>query len=204
MPKVVIDTSNVPDSDFEPYSGPIPEPGLYKAVLKKAWWTKSSNNKPMLKMIFELNTTNPEKKKYNGYPVWHNITNEKSTAWKMKELFAALGTGPKSGIDFDDQGVVSRIGIAKVGVTEVLINGKHDRYNGQDKLAINTLAPVPGHEWNEENAEESFDDGEATSYEESAAIAAKTAAAAESNGSVGGTASMSGEEFAGDSDEVPF
>jgi hypothetical protein len=203
MPKVIIDTTNVPDSDFKAYDGPTPPPGQYRATLKKAWWTKSSNNKPMLKMIFELQTTHPEKKKFNGYPIWHNITNEQSTAWKMKELFVALATGSKSGIDFDEKGTVTRIGRAIPGKAEVLLIGKFDRYNGQDRLAIDRLAPLPGATSGDDEFEENFDDGEATSYEDSAAmaVAASTAASADSDISE----SEAGEEPAqGSSDDPPF
>jgi hypothetical protein len=201
MPKVVVDTTNVPDSDFKSYDGPVPPAGQYRAILKKAWWTKSQGGKPMLKMIFELNTTHAEKKVYNGYPVWHNITNEQSTAWKMKELFVALGTGPKSGIDFDEKGNVTKIGRATPGKTEVLLKGKAGKYQGQDKLEIDTLAPLPGVVY-DDDTEENFDDGEATSYEESAAMA--NVAATNANAETDISETDAGDVATGPDDDPPF
>jgi hypothetical protein len=117
----------------------------------------------MLKVLFELQTDNEKKKQFNGYVIWHNITNEASTAWKMKELFKALGTGLKSGIDFDEQGIVTRIGSAVPGKTELLVKGKYGTYQGQAKLEVDTLSPLP----NRQTEEYAGDmDEEATSYEE--------------------------------------
>lgn len=144
MPKVIVDTTNVPDSDRQTYEGPIPPAGLYKARFKKAWWTKTNDkSKTMLKLLFILQTENAAKKQYNGYPVWHNITYEASTAWKMKELFTALRSGAKSGIEFDDKGVVTRIGRVVPDKVDVLIHGIAGMYKGKAKLEIDTLAPVP-------------------------------------------------------------
>jgi hypothetical protein len=201
MPKVVVDTTNAPTSDFQAYDGPVPPAGQYRATFKKAWWTKSQGGKPMLKMIFELNTTHAEKKVYNGYPIWHNITNEPSTAWKMQELFVALGTGKKSAIDFDEKGTVTRIGRAIPGKTEVLLKGKAGRYNGVDKLEIDTLAPLPGVVYDADE-EENFDDGEATPYEESAAMANVAATNASADTDI--AESDAGDVPSGSNDEPPF
>ena len=45
MPKVIDDVSNVPDSDYQKYTGPVPPKGLYKAIWQKAWWTKTNDGK---------------------------------------------------------------------------------------------------------------------------------------------------------------
>src|SRR5262245_1538472 len=163
MPKVIVDTSNVPDSDRVSYDGPVPQPGLYKAVFKKGWWTTTNDkSKTMLKVLLVLETDNAQKKAFNGYPVWHNVTYEASTMWKMKELFTALKAGAKAAIDYDDKGVVTRIGRAQPGKTYLLIHGKQGVYKGQQKWEVDTLAPIPAAEGEDEFQEEFIDEGEAT------------------------------------------
>lgn len=164
MPKVIIDTSNAPDSgNFEPYAGPIPPAGLYKAIWKRGWWTKSSTGKPMLKMLFILESSKESVTQFNGCPTFHNITNESSTAWKMKELFTALGTGPKSAIDFDEKGSVTRIGSARPGKTYLLINSSVELYQGKQRMGVKNLAPLPGTVIEDDIEAE----GDATPYDES-------------------------------------
>ena len=174
MPKVIIDVSDVPDSDRATYDGPTPKTGLYKAVFKRAWWTKTNDkSKTMLKVLFTLETDHPEKKQFNGYPMWHNVTYEPSTDWKMKELFVALNAGLKAAIDYDDKGVVTRIGRAIPGRSYVLIHGKTGYWKNQERLEIDTLAPVPRKEGEEDIGEEpEWDEGEATPYEEAGGISA--------------------------------
>jgi hypothetical protein len=164
MVKIIIDTTNAPDSgQFQAYDGPIPPNGLYKALFKKGWWVKSSTGKPMLKVLFVLESTKESVVQYNGCPAFHNITNEASTAWKMKELFTALGTGAKSAVDTDDKGNVTRIGSARPGKTYLLINSVVERYKGQERMGIKNLAPLPGTVTTEDiDASES-----ATAYEDS-------------------------------------
>lgn len=162
MPKVVIDVSGVPEGQGPtPYDGPVPPKGLYKAVWKRGWWTKTkAGDKSMLKMLFILDTDHKDKKVYNGYPVFHNVTFEPSTLWKMKELFTALGVSQKSGVDYDESnGDVKRIGRAQPNKTYVLIHGKAGSWQGEARLEINTLAPIP-----RKDDEEAFDDDGSAEY----------------------------------------
>ena len=155
MAKVIIDTTNAPDPDPNrgpSYSGPVPPVALYRALLAKAWWGKTNDGqKDMVTCLFTLEARdNVEKKQYNGYQIWHSVTREPSTEWRMKELFIALGTNPKSGIDFDQNKKekigfpVSRIGSARPGQTYVLIKGQADQYKGKDRLIVGNLSPMPG------------------------------------------------------------
>jgi hypothetical protein len=170
MPKVIIDTSGVPEGNFQPYDGPIPPKGLYKAVWKRGWWTKSSTDKPMIKLLFVLETDNAQKKQFNGCPLFHNITYEASTMWKMKELFNALNAGAKAGIDYDDKGDVKRIGRAQPGKTFLLIHSDVGSWKGQARAEISALAPLPRAE-GEEEVESFEDDGEeATAFEDAQGV----------------------------------
>jgi len=203
MPKVVIDTSGV--EGRQQYTGPTPPTGLYKAVFKRGWWTKSSTQKPMLKVLFVLDTEHPDKKQFNGYPCFHNVTYEQSTMWKMKELFTALRAGDKAGIDYDDQGDVKKIGRAVPGKTWVLITGATETWQGQDRLGIQTLAPVPRQE-GDEDADEEFteDEGEATPFEGAAPPASGDGVASPEDGSGFSETSWDSTGSASDESEPPF
>lgn len=175
MPRVIVDTTNVPEDQrgFQTYDGPTPGKGLYKALWKRGWWTKTKDGqKTMLKVLFILETDHKEKKVFNGYPVFHNVTYEASTQWKMQELFDALRAGRKAAVDYDEQGAVTRIGRAVPGKTYLLIDGKEDWYQGKQRLVPNTLAPLPLPEGEEDTADEEWvEEGEATAFEEAGGIA---------------------------------
>jgi hypothetical protein len=143
--------------------------GLFKAQFKRGWWTKSSTSKPMLKVLFVFETETESKKQFNGFPLFHNITYEASTMWKMKELFAALRSGSKSAIDFDDKGDVTRIGRAVPGKAYLLVRTQMGTYKGQPKVEVGTLSPLPGGE--DEMDEGGFEDDTemATDFNEAAA-----------------------------------
>jgi hypothetical protein len=172
VPKVIIDVTDVPESQFQPYDGPIPPKGLYKAVWKRGWWTKSSTGKPMLKLLFVLETDHKDKKQFNGYPVFHNITYEASTMWKMKELFTALNAGNKAGIDYDDSnGNVNAIGRAKVGKSFLLIHGQTETYQGNVRLGVSVLSPLPRPEGEEDEVFDDEDaDAEATPFDQAGGV----------------------------------
>jgi hypothetical protein len=200
MPKVIVDVSQVPDSDYQSYDGPTPPKGLYKALFKRGWWTKTKDKKKtMLKVLFILETDHEAKKQYNGYPIFHNITYEPSTMWKMKELFTALRAGQKAAVDFDDKGDVSRIGRAQVQKSWLLIHAKDDFYNGQRRIVVDTLAPLPLKDGQEDMADEFMEEGEATDFDAAGGVLPEEA-------SSGGDVEWHGSDVSGEpsQDEPPF
>lgn len=180
MVKVVIDTSKAEQQGFAKYEGPMPPVGLYKARLAQAWWgmSKGSNGKepkPMLTIILELKAKNPDKQKYDGYQIWNRITHQESTLWRMQQLFAALGQPQKASINITDKDgsfgkVVSHIGHAQVGKAELLVKAKIEYYEGAERLGVDTLSPVPGNEYNEDDETRYEEDEPETSFEESQAM----------------------------------
>jgi hypothetical protein len=154
----------------------------------------------MLKVIFEFRTDHETKKQFNGYPMWHNITNEASTAWKMKELFKALNTGSKSAIDFDDKGVITRIGSAIPGKTELLIKTKAGSYNGQPRAEIDVLLPLPNSTPEEFMEDLSLDE---TSYDDSGSMANTVSETAANTAENDGFGAMADEQWAAEN-EPPF
>jgi hypothetical protein len=170
VPKVIIDTSKAEQQGgFTTYDGPMPPVGLYKCVLKSAWWGKSKAGAPMLICVLEFKAKNPDKAKYDGYAIWQRITHQESTLWRMQQLFAALGQPKKAGINVTDKDgpfgkVVSHIGRAQVGKAELLVKAKIEKYEGNTRLAVDTMSPLPDTEV------EDFDEGDETSFDESASL----------------------------------
>ncbi len=218
MPKVIVDVTNVPDSDYQTYDGPTPRKGLYKALFNKAWWTKTKDGKKtMVKVLFLLDTDNESKKQFNGYPVWHNVTYEASTMWKMKELFTALNAGAKAAIDYEgEKGEISRIGRAIPGKTWLLIHGVDGSWKGQPRLEVDTLAPLPGVKDEDDAADEWADaDGDATPFEDAGGVVVSAtddgdavsmggAPAEDPWAAPSGSASSDGGSVAPVDDEPPF
>lgn len=182
MVKVVIDTSKAEQQGFTKYDGPMPPAGLYKVKLAQAWWgmSKGSNGKepkPMLTVVFEFKAKNPDKQKYDGYQVWNRITHQESTLWRMQQLFTALGQPLKASINITDKDgsfgkVVSHIGRAQVGKAELLLKTKVEKYEGVNRLGVDTMSPLPGVAEQIPEDDEFADEAE-TSFEESQSMTAE-------------------------------
>ncbi len=172
MPKVVVDTSKAESTGgFSNYEGTKPPPGLYKAVFKSAWWGKSKGGTPMLICVFELKAKNPDKAKYDGYAIWNRITHQESTLWRMQQLFVALGQPKKAAINISEKDgpfgkVVTSIGRAQVGKVELLIKAKDEKYEGNVRLGVDSMTPLPDTEVVDEEFNDDDDEPE-TSFEDS-------------------------------------
>jgi hypothetical protein len=59
------------EGQFTSYDGEIPPNGtIVPGNIKKVWWTRTQNDDPMLKVLFEADETADE---YEGLPVWENM-----------------------------------------------------------------------------------------------------------------------------------
>ena len=78
--------------DFEPYDGPQPRAGIVlSGILKKAWWTYTAKEKPMIKVLFEAAGNEGEREVFNGLPIWDNVVLQNNCAFRYKPFFAAIG-----------------------------------------------------------------------------------------------------------------
>jgi len=164
MPKVIIDASKA-ESGFSNYTGPTPPNGLYKARVQSAWWGPSSKGTPMLTATLVFRAKSEAKQKYDGYTIWVRITNAPNMLWRMQQLFIALGQPQKAAIDISDKDgafgkVVTHIGRAQVGKAELLVKTKTEMYQGAERLAVDTLSPLPS------TVAEDYDEGDETSFDE--------------------------------------
>jgi len=173
--RVVVDTSGAQQQGFTKYEGPTPPVGLYKAVLKQAWWgmSKGANGKqpkPMLTCVFEFKAKSESKAKFDGFPLFFRVTHQDSTLWKMQQLFVGLGQSKKAAINVTDKDgpfgkVVTSIGRAQVGKAEILIKTKMEKYQGATRPGVDTFSPLPG---TVEEVDDEIDGEEVTSFEASA------------------------------------
>lgn len=80
------------DSNFQPYDGPIPPANtLLKGIIKRAWATKSKNGSPMIKLLWEAQGNEGEKKVYERLGIWHYVVMTKETAFSWKPFCQAFG-----------------------------------------------------------------------------------------------------------------
>ena len=106
--------------DFESYDGPVPPAGIYRLVVKTAEYTKFSTNSKGIKFLWLIDDNRPDKKRYNGAPVWDNLVVLESTAFKIAQFCDAIGA---EGKDWDATQVDKDNNVTKIG--RIKIDGLH-------------------------------------------------------------------------------
>jgi len=80
------------DSDYATYDGDIPPNGTtLSGHIKKMWWSYTSEEKPMLKVLFVARDNEGDEKEFDGLPVWENITFTPSAAFRYGPFLEAFG-----------------------------------------------------------------------------------------------------------------
>lgn len=137
--------------DFTPYDGPIPPAGIYSCVLKKLWLTENKNGEQMLKGVLEIAEDDKEKKQFNGYGIWFNQNVTEQGAPYVKQFLAGIGATWKefyektvTADDEDNVGLpVTKIGKIKIdGDTEVRVQGKRGKWDGEVRLEVRSFLPL--------------------------------------------------------------
>ena len=115
-----LDFSSVPSRE------PLEE-GVYNLTIAKAEETTSSTGNPMLKLEFDVNGVDGNRK------LWDNYVLIDKCLWKLKELFSALG--------FDTEAIVEMDVAELVGLQ---VNAKviQETYNGDVVNRIKKIYPA--------------------------------------------------------------
>jgi hypothetical protein len=77
------------DSQFQPYTGPMPPNNtLLTGRIKKAWWTFTASDDRMMKVVWEADEYAG---KYKTMGVWDNITFNAKSKWRWYPFLQAFG-----------------------------------------------------------------------------------------------------------------
>src|SRR5271165_2556708 len=80
------------DGDFEPYDGPEPPAStILVGLAKRMWWAYSSNNNPMIKVLFVAEDNVGDREKYNGWSTIDNVTLISTVKFRWKPFVDAFG-----------------------------------------------------------------------------------------------------------------
>ena len=115
-----LDFSNVPSRE------PLDE-GIYSLTIAKAEETTSSTGNPMLKIEFDVNGVDGNRK------LWDNYVLIDKCMWKVKELFDALGIDTERVVEMD-----------VTELTGLQVNAKviQEEYNGDTVNRIKKIYPA--------------------------------------------------------------
>ena len=163
MPKILLnvgdfDPNAAPAAGFGNYDGPVPPAGLYRTKAKLWRLKKANSGNLMIVVIFEIDESG-DKKKFNGYPIWHNLVFTQKSSPFVNAALVAMGINPKA----LKEGVVTKpdkttdivsIGGVKVQGLPVLVTTKRETYEGTVKLSATSFAKAGAKEDSEEAAEE--------------------------------------------------
>lgn len=153
------------DFDYESYDGELPPGDTHlRGYVKKAWWTYTSAEDPMIKLLFIADGNDGDEDEFNGLPVWEQLPLTNNAKFKWKPWIDVFGI---SLMDIKKKTVVAEdadnIGdpIEKIGTWEpgedarCSIITKRAKYKGQDKVEVRR--------WLDEEAD---DEEEEEDYEE--------------------------------------
>ena len=115
-----LDFSSVPSRD-------PPEEGIYSLTIAKAEETTSSTGNPMLKLEFDVNGVDGNRK------LWDNFVLIDKCMWKVKELFDALGIDTSALVEMD---VDELVGL------EIQAKVIQETYNGDIMNRVKKVMPL--------------------------------------------------------------
>jgi hypothetical protein len=148
---------------YTSYDGEVPPNGtIIGGKVKKMWWTRTQNDEPMLKLLFEADDSDEE---YEGLPVWEYMALTVPAKFKWQPFIDHFGITlreVKTKVDVEDDDD-PRMGapIIKIGTWEVDSDDsfarvviKRERYNGQWQARIGEWLPYDADEPDDEPEDE--------------------------------------------------
>ena len=134
------------DFDYESYDGELPPTDTYlDGYVKKAWWCYTSNEDPMIKLLFIADGNTGDEEEYEGLPVWEQLALTNTAKFKWKPFIDVHGI---TLADIKKKTVVAEdadnIGdpIEKIGTWEpgedarCRILTKRGKWKGEDKVEV--------------------------------------------------------------------
>lgn len=157
------DIDNVEDDDFEPYDGPTPPRGVYKARIKSAKLTESSAGNNMIKVLLIIDGEASGKPKYDGAPIWDNVVDTPQTSFRVNRFLVGIGATSKdwARTTVDDEGGSLKIGRIRPEGMLVRLSTKLEEYEGDHNAKVDRYLPPKDEEpEDEEDYDEDTEDEE--------------------------------------------
>jgi hypothetical protein len=87
-----LEAAEYSEGNFVSYSGEIaPADTILRAYVKNIWWTKSSSNNSMLKVLLIADENEGDLEQYNGMPLWENMVLTAPAKFKWAPFFEHFG-----------------------------------------------------------------------------------------------------------------
>jgi hypothetical protein len=156
------------DFDYESYDGELPPADTHlNGYVKKAWWCYTSNEDPMIKLLFIADGNVGDEEEYNGLPVWEQLPLTNSAKFKWKPFIDVFEISlfeikKKTMIAEDPDNIgdpITRIGSWEPGEdARCSIVTKRGKFQGKDKVEVRR--------WLDEQPADEDDEEELEDYEE--------------------------------------
>jgi hypothetical protein len=80
------------DVEYETYDGDQPPTGtLLKGYVKKMWWTETSDETPMIKVLWVAANNTGKLEEFNGLPIWDQLVFKTSAAFRYGPFLQVVG-----------------------------------------------------------------------------------------------------------------
>lgn len=165
------DVDQAADNEFVPYDGPLPRKGVYVGTVRICRVAESSAGNSMIKImaVVDGKASGPDKRQYDGAPLWGQAVDTPQTAFQIKSLMAAFGLRGRdfaSAVADEDDNIVKFGRFVPVGAS-VRFAVKTEYYNDELTAKIDRFLPPKVEESADEDEEYDEDeDGDAEEYDD--------------------------------------
>lgn len=142
------------DGGYQEYEGEIPPRGAILAGrVKRVWYTISSNDNPMLKVIWEAEGNKGDSKKFDGLGIFDNVTFTPKAAFRYMPFLKLFGVtladvkNKMIGGEEDNMGnPVEKIGSWSIDSDRSRCNVliKREKYDGEIQARVAKYMPFDG------------------------------------------------------------
>jgi hypothetical protein len=143
-----IDNAEERESDFTPYEGDVPTPGVYRMKLVRALVDTFSTGNGGLTMLLEIaEPKSSPKSKFNGAPLWERLVDKDTQTFQIKQFMRAIGgTGRHwantvSKKDDQDREVVVKWGNILADGLIIKAQVKRGSYQGEPRAEVARWLP---------------------------------------------------------------
>jgi hypothetical protein len=152
------------NDDYEPYDGELPKSNiLLRGYCKKMWWTFSSNDNAMIKVLWVAEGNTGKTEEFNGLPIWDQIVFTPKASFRYGPFLQVLGITlrdvfKKMDVAEEDDNVGCPINwIAKMVPGEdarIGVITKREKYEGESRVKVGKFVEDPELDDEEEEEEE--------------------------------------------------
>jgi hypothetical protein len=166
-----VDEAEERESDFTPYEGDVPPPGVYRLSLRFAQVFQFSSGNSGLKILAIVDEPKSSAKaKYNGAPIWEQLVDIDTQTFKIKQFMRSIGGTGRHWANTvsaeDDRGneMVTKFGPIVVEGLKLKAQLRREMYQGDPQAKVARWLPKADESDDDNGSDGSADDSDGAPF----------------------------------------